>query len=478
MSEGNTSILSIAQQVRSAGLRVLLPSDDEFATRQRSIWSLSAQILPGCIVRPHTTQEVAIAVHMFSTHEWEFAIRSGGHTPWAGASSVAGGIILDLSLLASIQYDYIDSAVIVGPGALWKDVYAKLDQVGRMVAGGREGNVGVGGLILGGGYSFLTARKGFACDTVIQFEVVLADGSIILADAQQSSDLFWALKGGSNNFGVVTSFKMETYEGTRIWGGVTFYPKSISYQAIKNLTAFTEDLPNALDSSMLCFFAHTDVVVAMVALQADGEPSSFNLQPWRELPSIFSTCRPTTMSEYVSTPEHSMPGGYHNIFFTATFKNSVRIAVYAVELHEKLVSEFKERIPDGDFWTQCLLQPLPTMYAARSVAAGGNAMGLERQSVNGLLFVAVAMVRTSSQYTWAYLKVKTWLEAVKAFAGTETEGGNLDWIYLNYADMSQNPLRSYGVDNLRRMEEVAVKYDPEQVFQRLCPGGFKISSAK
>ncbi|GAW17840.1 hypothetical protein ANO14919_073070 [Xylariales sp. No.14919] len=216
----------------------------------------------------------------------------------------------------------------------------------------------------------------------------------------------------------------------------------------------------------------------MVALQADGNQDSFNLQPWKELPSMFSTCRTTTMSEYVSTPEHSMPGGYHNIFFTATFKNNAEITAHAVELHEELVSHFKERIPDGDFWTQCLFQPLPTLYAARSAAAGGNAMGLERQSANGLLFLAVAMVRTSSQYVWAYPRVKAWLEAIKTFAGTVTEEGNLDWIYLNYADISQNPLRSYGEQNLRRLEEVAAKYDPEHVFQRLCTSGFKILSAK
>ncbi|GAW17839.1 hypothetical protein ANO14919_073060 [Xylariales sp. No.14919] len=257
MNEEDMSISLIVQHIFSAGLHVLLPSDDEFFARQASVWSLGAQTSPGCILCPRTTHEVAIAMQMFSSHKWKFAIRSGGHTPWAGASAAAGGILLDLGLLASIQYDHTDKIVIVRPGARWKDVYAELDKVGRIVAGGREGNVGVAGLILGGGYSFLTARRGFTCDTIIQFEVVLADGSIINADAQQNSDLFWALKGGSSNFGVVTSFKLETYPGTKVWGGVTFYPKSISNTAIKNLATFTDDLTNALDSNMLCFFAHT-----------------------------------------------------------------------------------------------------------------------------------------------------------------------------------------------------------------------------
>lgn len=104
-------------------------------------------------------------------------------------------------------------------------------------------------------------------------------------------------------------------------------------------------------------------------------------------------------------------------------------------------------------------------------------MGVEDQPVNGLLFVAVVMVKTPEQEAFAYPKAKAWLEALKAFAST-IENGNLRWIYLNYADKSQKVLESYGAANVQRMRQVAAKYDPEQVFQRLCPGGFKISEVK
>lgn len=149
------------------------------------------------------------------------------------------------------------------------------------------------------------------------------------------------------------------------------------------------------------------------------------------------------------------------------------------------MEELKTFIPDGDFITQCLLQPLPTLYGQKSAKAGGgtggtgggNIMGVEDQPVNGLLFVAVVMVRTPEQEAFAYPKAKAWLEALQSFASA-IENGNLPWIYLNYADRGQKVLESYGAANVQRMRRVAAKYDPEQVFQRLCPGGFKISQVK
>ena len=151
----------------------------------------------------------------------------------------------------------------------------------------------------------------------------------------------------------------------------------------------------------------------------------------------------------------------------------------AVELHEKLVQELKVFIPDGDFITQCLFQPFPRLFGQASAAAGGNVTGIDRQPHNGLLWLAVAQVRTAEQDVFAYSRVREWAEAVRQFAATIDGGeGNLEWTYLNYADGTQDPLASYGLDNVRFMKDVAAKYDPEQVFQTLCPGGFKLSNVK
>lgn len=104
-------------------------------------------------------------------------------------------------------------------------------------------------------------------------------------------------------------------------------------------------------------------------------------------------------------------------------------------------------------------------------------MGIDRQKENGLLFLAVTMVNTPEQEAFAAPKVKKWIQDVRDFAAT-IEGGNHDWVYLNYADKSQDPLSSYGPENVKKMKQVAARYDPGQVFQKLCPGGFKISDVQ
>lgn len=163
-----------------------------------------------------------------------------------------------------------------------------------------------------------------------------------------------------------------------------------------------------------------------------------------------------------------------DIWFTLTFKNDPRILAHASALHDQLVADLIAVIPAQDFVTQCLFQPLPALIGQNCAAAGGNVMGVERQTHNGVLFLATVMVKTPEQEAFAYPKVKAWIASVEEFA-RGIEGGLLEWRYLNYADPSQDPMASYGEENLKLLREVAGKYDPEEVFQKLCPGGFKIS---
>lgn len=145
----------------------------------------------------------------------------------------------------------------------------------------------------------------------------------------------------------------------------------------------------------------------------------------------------------------------------------------ATEEHEQLVKALNSYIPDGDFITECILQPIPTIFAQRSVAAGGNVLGLERNKCDGILLSMNTMVKTLEQKNFAYPRVKAATEAIKQYAST-VEGGLLDWLYLNYADQSQDVLAGYGAENIEFLKGVSAKYDPEAVFQKLCPGGFKL----
>ncbi|KAI1840989.1 hypothetical protein JX266_012849 [Neoarthrinium moseri] len=469
----------VAQLLQDNGLgpRIVAPSDAEYDARIDSYWSNSAKLKPACVLLPKSAEEVATAIKVLSAASAPFAIRSGGHTNWPGSNNIDGGVTIDLSCLNTTAIAPDLETATIGPGARWKDVYAELHKFNRVVAGGREGNVGVAGLLLGGGMTFFTGRHGFACDNVVAYEVVLANGRIVDADAQSNSDLFRALKGGSNNFGVVTEFTMKTIQCDRVWAGMTFYPKQTIPQAIDSLCAFADNVKNDPDSNLIWMVTHLpqfkDIVVATLFNQVAGIESAPAYDQWRTIPETMNTIKMTSVSEMAF--EYNMPAGYHNIWFTASFKNDRRIVSKASELHDQLAQELREIAPDGNFFTQCIFQPLPTLFADQSVKAGGNVMGIERHAHDGLLFLATAMLSNSEQEALAYPKVKTWVEAVKRYAST-IDGGNLAWTYLNYADPSQDSLMSYGKENVRLMKTVAAKYDPHQVFQNLCRGGFKITN--
>ncbi|KAH8662483.1 hypothetical protein BX600DRAFT_551239 [Xylariales sp. PMI_506] len=466
---------------KAAGLelQILVPTDDEYHARQESYWSGSAKIKPAAIVLPRSAEEVSAAVKALVAAGQKFAVRSGGHTNWAGANNIEGGVTIDLSLMSSTTFDPATETASIGPGARWREVYAELQPHGRVVAGGREGNVGVAGLLLGGGNTFFSAKRGFACDNVVEYEVVLGSGAIITVTGERDGheDLFRALKGASNNFGIVTKFKMGAIPCARVWGGMTFFPKQVIPSAVEALTDFTANVVNDDSSNLVCIFTYMpefkDIVVATLYNNVDGIENPPAYDKWLAIPQIMNTVKITSISEMAF--EYNIPKDYYVVWFTASFRNDTRIVTKAVELHDQLVEDLRTIAPDGDFVTQCLFQPLPKIISEQSVAAGGNVMGVERQQDDGLLWLAVAMMKTAEQEALAYPKVKAWVDTVEDFAATTVERGVQPWRHLNYADRSQDALACYGRENVEKIREVAAKYDPDEVFQKLCPGGFKIS---
>ena len=144
-------------------------------------------------------------------HGCRFAIKGGGHNAGIGFANINDGVTIDMTSLASITLSSDRAVASVDAGARWVDVYAYLDAYKLAVAGGRNGNVGVGGLLVGGGISHFSASRGWACDGVVNFEVVLGNGSAVSANAHSNADLYAALKGGANNFGAVTRFDLATF---------------------------------------------------------------------------------------------------------------------------------------------------------------------------------------------------------------------------------------------------------------------------
>lgn len=193
---------------------------------------------PSYIVSPQTTHDVSMTMQILTAPSGseagcQFAIRSGGHASFAGAANTQGGVTLDLSALNSIALGRgVSPVVSVGQGAIWGDVYSHLGAANLSVNRGRAAGVGVVGLSTGGGISYFGPRFGWTCDTVTDIEIVLANSSIIKTNANESSDLLWALRGGTNNFGIVTRIDLQTFEQGYLWGGFVVRPISTANEQI------------------------------------------------------------------------------------------------------------------------------------------------------------------------------------------------------------------------------------------------------
>jgi hypothetical protein len=145
-------------------------------------------------------------------------------------------------------------------------------------------------------------------------------------------------------------------------------------------------------------------------------------------------------------------------------------------MHDELVDELKALIPADNFTTQCLFQPMPTLFAKNSLARGGNVLGLDKLKENALLWLITGSTETPNQHAIMREKLTAFSAALEAFG--KARNSNIEWQYLNYVDQTQNPLASYGKDNIDFIRGVAAKYDPSGMFQKKVVSGWKISKVE
>ncbi len=179
------------------------------------------------MIRPKTTTEVSAVVRFATTNSLRFVVRGGGHNPSGeSAAPTPEAIILDLSLMRSVEVDPIGKTVTFAGGCLWAEVDRALWEHGLATVGGTVSHTGVGGLILGGGQGLLTGQRGMAVDNLVSCQVVLANGEIVTASETEHPDLFWALRGAGSSFGVVTSFTERAFPQGLVWSGLLMWPHS------------------------------------------------------------------------------------------------------------------------------------------------------------------------------------------------------------------------------------------------------------
>ncbi|RYC58032.1 hypothetical protein CHU98_g8176 [Xylaria longipes] len=462
--------------------KVSLPGSTPYNSSAASYWSSqAASVQPACVFTPSDTQDVSIALRALTTAEFitpdgnepqqacRFAVRSGGHTSYAGAASITGGVTVDLSSLKSIELSQDRSTVSVDVGARWQQVYEKLDPFNLTAVGGRNGLVGVGGLTTGGGISHLSPRAGWACDAVSNYEVVLADGSIVNAN-DDDPDLLFALRGGSNNFGIVTRVELQTFKQGPLWGGQIYNPISTIDTVIKTLAAINS--PDGYDeyASLITAFGFSQGMVAIANdieyTKNEANPSIF--QPLMDLPSYLNSMRITNMSDIAAEMATFQPDGLRELYSAITVVSSVEMINATYLCFNKTVENIRD-IP-GIVWSM-VLEPLPQLIYKRA-PSGSNALGLSDRT-QPLLIVLVSATWQDETYDE---KINQQTQVL--MADIEKEAHRLNaydpFVYLNYAAPWQDPIASYGKESIQRLQKVKTRVDPQGVFTYNVPGGFKI----
>lgn len=458
--------------LKALGLQepILLPGDAAYAEQINTIWSASARLEPACIVTPKDAAEVSkVLKTLHKNPQAKFAIRSRGHGHYAGGNNLDGGVEIDLSLhFVGATYDPATKLASVLPATRWGVVLQTLEaEYGVDVVAGREGNVGVGGFLTGAGNSWHTGRHGFACDNIANAEVVLADGSIVNANKNENPDLFKALKGGKGNFGIVTRFDLYTFPAVSTWGGLRIGDISQGPLIAQSVVNFTSNIAKNPGTSYLVNWSYDlnispDPVVVQFVIDTDGvvnNPVFAEALSGTEIMNDFSL-RPNGQL----VDDYRTVGGKHNVWFTLTFANDIRVVNKAAELNAIFIADLLKAIPANEVTTQSTFQPMPKVFFDIGVAKGGNVLGMDRYEGDSIQWLITCTVATAEQEKILHEKSLQFTNDLSAFASSI--GALRDWQYINYADPSQDPISSYGPENVAFLKQVSAKYDPTGFFQR------------
>jgi len=224
---------------------ILLPKDPEYDKCRKGLWNvMHHEKEPLVIVQPRGPAAVAAAVKFAVKHSIPLTVKGGGHNS-SGRSLIHQGMVIDLGkYMRSVRVDPANNTVYVEGGATWEDVDYETSSFGLAVPGGVVSETGIGGLTLGGGWGWLTKQHGLSIDNLLLADMVLADGSQVTASPMSNEDLFWAIKGGGANFGVVTGFLFRAHRISPIvYGGAILFPIAKVHEVIDTYNKIYKSFP-------------------------------------------------------------------------------------------------------------------------------------------------------------------------------------------------------------------------------------------
>jgi FAD/FMN-containing dehydrogenase len=301
----------------------------------RQIWNASVSKHPRIIARCSGLADVIAAVNFGRTNNLLTAIRGGGHNV-GGRALCDDGLVIDLSRMKSVFVDDATRRVRVQGGATLGDIDRETHVFGLAVPCGIVPKTGIGGLTLGGGVGWLIRKYGMSIDNLLSAQVVTADGKVLAASASQNDDLFWALRGGGGNFGVVTCFEFQAHAVSTVWGGLLLYPREKAVGVIRHFRDYMASAPDELTAyAALLHGPDGSPLVGVIPCYcgdlADGERV---LQPLRKFGNpILDGIQAMPFPTMQSLLGPSFPDGNHNYWKSTLQQELPDDAISAIVEH-------------------------------------------------------------------------------------------------------------------------------------------------
>jgi FAD/FMN-containing dehydrogenase len=460
-----TDLSAAAVDGFAAGLHgsVVRPEDSNYDD-VRALYNAMIDKRPALIARCADVDDVVSSVNFGREQGLDIAIRCGGHNG-PGLGSVDDGLMIDLSGLRTVEVDPDAGTAKVGGGALFQDIDAATHEHGMATPGGIISTTGAGGLILGGGMGHLSRKCGLSIDNILGAQVVLADGSVVSADESANEDLFWAIRGGGGNFGVVTSLTMKLHPVATVVAGPMLWPLERSSDILR---WYREFLPNAPED-LTGFFAFLTVppappfpeelhlrkvcgVVWCWTGDANDADAAF-AEPRAQPDVLLDGVQPMPLPMLQSAFDGLYPAG-DQWYWRADFVKE--IPDEAIERHV----EFAEKLPS---W-KSTMHMYPIDAAAQRLGPTDTPWGY-RDANWGMVMVGVDPDPANAD------ALRTW--TVDYFDAVHPYSAGGAYVNMMMEEGQERVQASYG-ENYARLAKVKGHYDPDNVFhvnQNLRPAG-------
>ena len=407
--------------------------------------------------------------------------------PVKAAASTDQGVLIAMTRLRDMQWSSTENETIasIGPGLTWWDVTEFTSARHRVVLGGRFGPVGVPGLLLGGGVSYFSGQHGWAADHVVGYQIVIANATVLEVTSSSHPDLFWALKGGSSNYGIVTRFDLATFPEPPVYAGTLAIdtpqvPEFLNaFESWVEPGAGIDDPQAAIVHDLLIYPKQQSVQGAIVVFHA-GEYSTSGktnqsappvLQNFTNIPTTSSTAQGRSYSAFLEETLVYQDRSFRNTFHATSFVADP--AVVRI-MNDTLVPAALSQLRGvADCYVSGNLQPISTQWMKAAQAAGGDALALDPADGNVLaLNVFVQWSNPADDDLVTAFATDALTEMNKKASAV---GLSYPFIYMNDATGGEQIYQFYGKGaSLPKMRKIRQQYDPSGVFQYLVPGGFKI----